>query len=334
VPGRACRPAGGCLRNTKNMKLAKKGTPVGRFGTPLAGHRQLVSPVMNHSVASTPQHVLTFRGHRVAYERAGNGAPLLFLHNGGTSRRIWRPQMEHFASTHSVYAMDLLGYGDSAKPHVEYALPLYVSLLEEFIEQLGPERVTLVGNCMGSAMALAFARQKPERVQALVLINTLTEQTVSAGVFGGLYRLNARSGLVRTLLQAASSRIRIPRTATANAIKGQLGRNGRRAGIHRDPVLQELYQSRDQLRVLNVLLRNLQSYRELDRLSAADVRVPVCSIWGTENRVLPAAAGRILCGRLAPCQAEWLEGCGHLPMIEQPEAVNRIISRFLGIQVM
>jgi pimeloyl-ACP methyl ester carboxylesterase len=272
---------------------------------------------------------IDFRGYRVVYERAGSGAPILFLHNGGTCRHIWKQQMGCFAATHSVYAMDLLGYGDSAKPQVEYALPLYVDLLEEFIRQLGLDRVTLVGNCMGSAMALAFARRCPHRVHALVLINTLTERTVSAGSFGGLYRLSSRSGAIRTVLRAAASRVLVPGAARASAIKGMLGHSGRRAGIHRDPLLQALYGNRDQLRVLNTLLRNLGSYRELDDLAGSGLCVPLCSVWGLENRVLPAAAGRAFCARLGPDQAEWLDGCGHLPMIERPGAVNQIISRFL-----
>lgn len=270
-----------------------------------------------------------FRGHRVAYERVGSGAPIVFLHNGGTSRRIWEAQMQHFAPSHCLYAMDLLGYGDSAKPDVEYCLALYVSLLAEFVQRLGPEPVTLVGNCMGSAMALAFAARFPERVRALVLFNTLTERTVSAGSFGGLYRLSIRSRLAGVLLRRLAPRLRIPRAARAGAIRGLLGRAGKRAGVHHDPALQSLYESRDQLRVLNSLARNLGTYGELDGLSRADIRVPICSIWGMENKVLPAAAGRELCARLSPDRAEWLEDCGHLPMIEQPGKVNPIISRFL-----
>lgn len=274
-------------------------------------------------------HTLSFRGYPVAYECAGSGEPIVFLHNGGTSRQIWRPQLEQFAATHAVYALDLLGYGDSAKPEVEYGLPLYVSLLDEFIRQLDLAPVTLVGNCMGSAMALAFARHSPERVRALVLINVLTEHTVACGTFGPLYRLSTRFGLVRTLLHKAAAPLRLPRVVTVNAIKAQLGRSGRRAGIHRDPALRALYASPDQLRALHSLLCNLGSYRELDRLTPADIRMPLCCIWGEENRVLPSRAGRAWCAQLQPARSEWLDACGHLPMLEQPEVVNRIIGRFL-----
>ena len=72
----------------------------------------------------------------IRYVRAGAGAPIVMLHNGGTSHAIWNdvlPLLEGF----EVFALDLLGFGESSKPERGYALERHVAILEAFIEAQG-----------------------------------------------------------------------------------------------------------------------------------------------------------------------------------------------------
>ncbi len=94
------------------------------------------------SIFSRLMEQLWFRGHRVAYARAGGGPAMIFLHNGGSDHRIWDRQLERFAGSHQLFAVDLLGYGESDRPEIDYTLELYVAMLEALIDHHRLERPT------------------------------------------------------------------------------------------------------------------------------------------------------------------------------------------------
>jgi len=71
----------------------------------------------------------TFRGHEVFYQREGTGTPMVFLHNGGTSHRTWEPLIERYAADYDVVAPDMLGFGRSGRPKIDYSLDLHVEML-------------------------------------------------------------------------------------------------------------------------------------------------------------------------------------------------------------
>lgn len=79
---------------------------------------------------------------------------MVFLHNGGTSHRTWEPLIERYAVDHDVIAPDMLGFGRSGHPRIDYSLDLYVEMLGALLGELDLGEVTLVGNRMGAATVL------------------------------------------------------------------------------------------------------------------------------------------------------------------------------------
>ena len=272
--------------------------------------------------------VFDFHGLPVRYSRAGRGDPIIMLHNGGSCHAIWDDVSERLSSGHEIFALDLLGYGESAKPGSGYTLGNYVSMLDGFLTSLGLSKVTLVGNCMGSAISLLYSERKPGNVRALVLCNPLTEATFLAGWLGPFLWMRKRFPGISRRIYRVLGKLRFTERIGSLLTLFQLGPLGRARKVHRNPALSACYASEGQMKSLLGVLDDLPNYSVIDRMVPGEGFPPICTIWGLKNRVLSPKAGRRLNATLRPVRQEWLAGCGHLPMLEQPDKVSLVIDEF------
>ena len=104
--------------------------------------------------------------------RAGTGdTTLLLLHGFGESLTTWRAVFDPLAAHTRVVAIDLPGFGGSAKPDTTYSLPVMTERLSRFIDRWTPSgTLVVVGHSMGGELAASLAMARPDRVSLLVLI--------------------------------------------------------------------------------------------------------------------------------------------------------------------
>jgi pimeloyl-ACP methyl ester carboxylesterase len=107
-------------------------------------------------------------GGVLAWESAGEGPGVAFLHPGLWDSRVWDEQFGVFSKTYRVLRHDFRGYGRSSRP--EPGKPYsHVDDLEGVMDAAGVDRAALIGNSMGGRVAIDFALEHPSRVSALVL---------------------------------------------------------------------------------------------------------------------------------------------------------------------
>ncbi|MFC9894124.1 alpha/beta fold hydrolase [Nocardia sp. NPDC127579] len=266
-------------------------------------------------------------GRSVVYDRAGSGAPVVLLHNAGASRRIWTDQFDELQCDHEVFALDLPGYGESEQPAAGYRLDDYVHLLDAFLAAHRLREVVLVGNCLGSAIALSYTMTRPAAsVRALVLINPLTWNTVSKGRQAPLAWLSATLPLA-----PLARRLTLPDRIAGLIIANQLGPRGRDRKLQDSPTLRGPWGDTGRLLALDRLVQDFPSFRALDSFTPGPGFPPICTLWGARNRILSATAGAELGARtLHPHTSVVLPDCGHLPMLEDPATVTATITEFLA----
>lgn len=108
----------------------------------------------------------------MAYREVGHGADTvaLFLHGNPTSSYIWRNIMPHVAPVARCIAPDLIGFGQSGKPDIDYRFADHVRYLEAFIEAAGITSAYLVAQDWGTALAFVLAARRPELVRGLAFM--------------------------------------------------------------------------------------------------------------------------------------------------------------------
>jgi pimeloyl-ACP methyl ester carboxylesterase len=110
---------------------------------------------------------------RCRYVEFGDDAnpPLVFIHGYGAMWQHWNRNIPAFEKDYKIYALDLLGFGESEKPNAQYGLSLWAKQIEAFLQFKQLSKIILIGHSMGGASSLWFANEHPERICALVLVD-------------------------------------------------------------------------------------------------------------------------------------------------------------------
>ncbi|MBF0226969.1 MAG: alpha/beta hydrolase [Desulfobacterales bacterium] len=274
------------------------------------------------------KYVYVSNNYKIAYLQSGKGTPMIFLHNGGLDHRIWDFQIEKFSKNYEVFALDLLGYGQSDKPEVEYTLNLYVDILSDFIEKLGLANVILVGHCIGSATTLSYTIKNPDNVKAIILFNLVTKKILLDGYAGYSYKVLTNAP-VRYFLKQLSEKFVPDKWMLKFVVPVLYGKKGEPDNEFIEHFY-DLNTSPSQLRVLYSLLLNFESFKQLDQFTKPTNFPKSLLIWGVDNKILPVNSGKKFAEKLKPDVINLFEECGHLVMRENSKEVNECIENFIN----
>jgi len=118
-------------------------------------------------------HFVIVYGSKMHYVEEGKGDPILLIHGNPSSCYMWRNVIPYLKPHGRVIALDLIGFGKSGRPHIEYRFVDHYRYLEGFINQLKLRNVTLVLHDWGSALGFYYASQHPDNVKAMAFFEAL-----------------------------------------------------------------------------------------------------------------------------------------------------------------
>jgi len=251
---------------------------------------------------------------------------VVLLHGIAGTSATWDAVLPRLAEHYDVLAPDLLGHGESAKPHGDYSLGAYANAVRDLLEALGENRATFVGHSLGGGVAMQFAYQFLERCERLVLVDS-----------GGLGRE------VHPLLRAAAlpgAGLVLPwlSTTTSRGVEA-LVRGMSRLGIRAGPDLDETWRGFVSLEEPAARRAFIQTVRGVMDLSGQRVSanerlylaegLPTLIVWGENDPLLPVRHARAAHERMPGSRLEIFPEAGHFPYRDDPERFARVLSDFI-----
>ena len=248
----------------------------------------------------------------VHYEVYGRGRPVILLHGWLGSWGLWQETMAYLGKYYRTYALDFWGFGESGKKRETYAIQDFVSLVDQFMEQLGIVSAPLVGHSMGGTVSLSVAIQYPERVQKVVVIGSpITGSSLALPLKWAGYRpiafmLFNMMGLFRFAMRVASPFIcRDPRFA--NMMDRDLSRT-----------------------TVESFLRSIASLRRTDLRPMLDnIKVPVMGMYGDKDNIVNPTQWKPLSEGVAQYRIERFPKEGHFIMLEAHDSFSQKLKSFL-----
>lgn len=248
--------------------------------------------------------------YRLHYLEAGAGPPLVLVHGlGSSATQDWGRLVAPLGRRFHVYAPDLPGFGESERPAAaDYSIPMQVEAVRGFMAAVGLRKARLAGLSMGGWIVSRLAGEHPEMVERLVVVDAAGMRPDGPTIPAEVLLPRDEEG-VRRLVAAVRHKAPVPPSFVARDI---LARRLREEWIVRR-ALDSMRAGRDWLN---------------GTLGQADM--PVLVVWGRQDRLIPVAYAVRLTAEFPHAELRVLDGCGHVPMADCPEAFDRELVPFLA----
>ena len=248
-------------------------------------------------------------GIQLAYERRGNGTPLVLLHGFPLDHHLWDEVAPLLEDTFDVIIPDLRGFGASTAVDSPSSMDDYASDIAGLLDYLNIQKTAIVGHSMGGYVALAFARLYPERVRGLGLVSSQVLADTP----------ERKEGRYKSAADVSANGIdSVVEAMTPKFTNDEKLQSYARASMERQPpaayisALKAMAERADSTSLLSSLRDGFAS-------QGGAFHFPVVVIHGDSDALIPIDRAREVKAALPHAHLVEISGAGHMPMMEAKE---------------
>ncbi len=254
---------------------------------------------------------VTVDGHRVRYLDSGSSKrTLVLVHGLGASADRWNRVTPLFAKTFRVVVPDLLGFGHSDRPSLDYTLDFFSDFLNGFFARIGISNPCLIGSSMGGQIVAAYAISHPKNVERLVLVSPSgfmkrSTAALDAYVMAALY----------------------PNHDNATKAFEMMGGSD----AHADPDIVDGFVSRMMMHNSKFAFMSALLGLQNSKLTSSDlatISAPTMLVWGSNDPVIPIRFIDDFASAIPDCRLLVMNGSGHTPYVHDSDAFVASVLRF------
>jgi len=234
------------------------------------------------------------------------------LHGWLGSWGLWQETMAYLGQYYRTYALDFWGFGESGKKLENYSVQVYVSMVDQFMEQLGIAQAPLVGHSMGGTVSLSVAIQHPERVRKVTVIGSpIVGSSLSV------------------LLKLFGQRI-IAWLVYNNMWAFRLSYHALAPFYSRDPRWPSMMDRDLSRTTLESFLMSIASLRRTDlRSDLNQVTIPVMGMYGKRDNIVHPDQWQPLAAGISHTRVDVFPKAGHFIMLDAPSEFFTKLKDFL-----
>lgn len=295
----------------------------------------------NNTTASTTEATLrpytwTWQGFPICYQKQGNQGPaVILIHGFGASWAHWRKNIPALANNCQVYALDLIGFGGSAKPvptvEIEYTFETWAKQIGDFCREIVGSPAFLVGNSIGCIVAMQTAVDYPDTALGVALLNCSLRMLHDRKRASLPWHRRSGAPIIQQLLALKwVGQLFFNQLAKPKVVRKILLQAYKNPEAVTDELVDILMAPAFDPGAVDVFLaftRYSQGPLAEDLLPI--LPCPAIILWGTEDPWEPIDLGRELAQFSSVQKFIPLEGVGHCPQDEAPELVNSILEEWI-----
>lgn len=248
----------------------------------------------------------------VHYEVYGRGRPVILLHGWLGSWYLWQETMKGLQD-YRTYALDFWGFGESGKKRDTYNISDFVSLVEQFMDQLGIVRAPIIGHSMGGTVTMAFAIQHPDRVAKAGVIGSPVVGDSLAFLLK-LAGMKFFASIVHNALWALNLGIKVSWPL-----------------VTKDKRWPEMIAADLSQTTLESFLLSIKSLRHTDlRDELGSIPVPLMGIYGKKDVIVSPKQYQLVEEYARFPQVVYMQDAGHFPMLDHPDLFIKTLQDFLS----
>ncbi len=250
----------------------------------------------------------------VHYERHGYGRPVLLLHGWLGSWELWRNSIEILGKEFRTYAVDFFGFGDSIDRESDFSVDNFVSLVSQFMDQLGIVKAPLIGHSMGGTVSLAASLRYPEKIVKTIVVGS----PIQGNSLNLLLKFSGYKGIASILWTTPM--------LLKTFMRGYayfLAKDGKSLG---DMIVRDISNV-----TADSFFQSIGTLRDTDlRSQIGEIKVPVLGIYGKHDRIVNPRQSKVLQQYAPQSKLAWFENSGHFPMMDEPDRFHATVRDFLN----
>lgn len=258
------------------------------------------------------ERFVTVDGNKIRYLESGNSNNhLVLVHGLGASAERWEFVIPEFSKKYKVIVPDLIGFGHSDKPLVDYTTEFFSDFLGNFIKKLGITKTNLIGSSLGGQITAEYASKNQDIIENLILVSPSgamkhSTPALDAYVMAALYP-NLEGAKNAFQMMAGSSRV-INEKIIEDFVKRMKLPNAKMA-----------------------FMSTLLGLKNADIITTSlkKISIPTLIIWGEDDPVIPIKYADDFVSSVQDCIFYMMDNCGHTPYVDDPGRFSKLVLDFI-----